>query len=239
MQRTHYNPVSYDSTGQKQCCSCRLFKPVADYARNRQNPDGLYRECKVCSNASRRRQAHAQGIIPRTPVRSSEQKRCSECRRWKPFAEFHSDCTNKDGRSHRCALCDCERARQQRRSKPGYSAKASRNAYQSSIQRRLRQLLKNRIWWALKGAAKSATTLRLLGCTLDEFKRHLESHFAPGMSWDNYGRYGWHIGHVRDCCSFDLTVASEQRQAFHFTNMVPQWAQDNWRKPRDKRKDFA
>jgi len=31
--------------------------------------------------------------------------------------------------------------------------------------------------------------------TVEELERHLEKLFQPGMSWQNYGLYGWHIDH--------------------------------------------
>jgi hypothetical protein len=50
------------------------------------------------------------------------------------------------------------------------------------------------------------------------------------MSWENYGRKGWHIDHIRPLSSFDLTDAEQRRIAFHHTNLQPLWASDNWGK---------
>ena len=36
----------------------------------------------------------------------------------------------------------------------------------------------------------------LVGYTLEDLKLHLESHFLSGMTWENYGRNGWHIDHL-------------------------------------------
>lgn len=92
---------------------------------------------------------------------------------------------------------------------------------------RLRLSLKNRIYFALKGVAKSKTTLKLLGCSLDFFKKYLESKFKEGMNWSNYGINGWHIDHIIPCAVFDLTKKEEQEKCFHYTNMQPLWAKDN------------
>jgi len=78
--------------------------------------------------------------------------------------------------------------------------------------------------------AKACKTTRLIGCTVEELRHHLEAQFADGMSWDNYGRDGWHIDHIRPCASFDLTDPEQQRQCFHYTNLQPLWAADNIRK---------
>jgi hypothetical protein len=91
---------------------------------------------------------------------------------------------------------------------------------------RIRQALSTRIWWALRRkTVKSAQTLELIGCGVEELKRHLETHFLPGMSWDNYGE--WHIDHIRPCASFDLTDPAQQRACFNFKNLQPLWAKDN------------
>ena len=93
---------------------------------------------------------------------------------------------------------------------------------------RLLHGLRNRIRNALKGGAKSAHTVELLGNTIEGAKAHLESHFQPGMTWDNYG--AWHVDHIKPCAAFDLTDPAQQRACFHFTNLQPLWAVDNLKK---------
>ena len=85
-----------------------------------------------------------------------------------------------------------------------------------------------RIYKALKGINKSARTIELLGCSIEQLKSHLESKFTKGMSWKNYGK--WHIDHIKPCASFDLNKASEQRKCFHYKNLQPLWAKDNIKK---------
>ena len=74
---------------------------------------------------------------------------------------------------------------------------------------------------------RQGRTRELLGCSADELRLHLQSQFKDGMTWENYGLYGWHIDHILPCNSFDLTLDSEQRKCFHYTNMQPLWAKEN------------
>jgi hypothetical protein len=76
---------------------------------------------------------------------------------------------------------------------------------------------------------KSASTLELLGCSLDQLRVHLESQFCHGMTWENHGPV-WHIDHIRPCASFDLLDPVQQRACFHYTNLQPLLALENWKK---------
>jgi hypothetical protein len=95
---------------------------------------------------------------------------------------------------------------------------------------KLRYYLSNRIRGCLKLKYKFTHFNNLLGCSVEQLKQHLEQQFKPGMSWENYGYYGWHIDHIRPCASFDLSKPDKQKQCFHYTNLQPLWAKDNMSK---------
>lgn len=96
----------------------------------------------------------------------------------------------------------------------------------------LRHLLACRIRSVLKRSRshKDNSTLALLGADIATVKRHIESLWLPGMSWNNWGPTGWHIDHIKPCASFDLTDPEQQKQCFHYTNLQPLWYVDNIRK---------
>ena len=103
-----------------------------------------------------------------------------------------------------------------------------RNKRRNNLQYRLACNLRNRLNKALKNLTKSESTKKLLGCTMEELKTHLQNQFSTGMSWDNYGQ--WHIDHIRPCSSFDLSDPEQVNQCFHYSNLQPLWAKDNWLK---------
>ena len=96
----------------------------------------------------------------------------------------------------------------------------------------IKNKLRTRINDALKynRVKKSLNTRDYIGCSIEFLKEYLEKQFTEGMSWDNYGLYGWHVDHIIPCASFDLTKIEEQRKCFHYTNLQPLWAKENLRK---------
>ena len=53
------------------------------------------------------------------------------------------------------------------------------------------------------------------------------------MSWDNYGRDGWHVDHIRPCASCDLNDEEQQLVCFNWRNLRPMWAAENISKSDD------
>ena len=102
------------------------------------------------------------------------------------------------------------------------------NRYNNDINFQLRVRLRNRLRTALKLNFKSGNTVELLGCSLEEFKQHLESKFEPGMTWQESGK--WHIDHIRPVTAFDLSDPAQQRDCCHYTNLQPMWVIDNIKK---------
>lgn len=106
-----------------------------------------------------------------------------------------------------------------------------KNRLKSDLGFKLLSRLRCRLNAALKMRAKKADrTVKLVGCTMDELRAHIEKQFEPGMSWDNWTKNGWHIDHKRPCCSFDLTQPEQQALCFHYSNLRPLWCDENWRK---------
>jgi hypothetical protein len=78
-------------------------------------------------------------------------------------------------------------------------------SYAIGVNLRARVGLALRTYPATQSASVTAWIRDLLGCTISELITYLQSKFLPGMSWENYGRKGWHIDHIRPLSSFDLT----------------------------------
>jgi len=107
------------------------------------------------------------------------------------------------------------------------SRTADYKRYHSNIQYRLQHILRSRFKSALKNNAKSGSAVKDLGCSILILKSYLESKFLPGMTWDNYGFYGWHIDHIIPISSVDLTNTEQLKMVCHYTNLQPLWAKEN------------
>jgi len=103
----------------------------------------------------------------------------------------------------------------------------NRYRYNNDIKYKITQTLRNRFYMSIKNNFKAGSVVRDLGCSIDELKSYLETKFQPGMTWDNYGLYGWHIDHIKPLSSFDLTDRKQMLEACHYTNLQPLWAKDN------------
>lgn len=174
-------------------------------------------------------------------------KPCSICKVTKAIDLFPRDRRNKDGYAYRCKACDSDvraawveknRAANTDRASNWYRENRDRHSYRANQyakrryatcpEIRIKMLLRGRVRDYLAGKNKAAKSVELLGCTLSEYRAHLEAQFHPGMSWDNHGE--WHIDHIRPLASFDMTDPKQQFAAFNFKNTQPLWARDNLQK---------
>jgi len=102
-----------------------------------------------------------------------------------------------------------------------YQIKYHKYKYQTDINYRLLTICRSRTLKALKGFDKSASTIKLLGCTSDELRQHIESLFKSGMTWENQGKGGWDIDHIKACFHFNLADPEQQRACFNWSNLQP------------------
>jgi hypothetical protein len=94
----------------------------------------------------------------------------------------------------------------------------------------VKSLLYRRMNHLLKYRRRGSHMVDYLGCSVDELLIWIESKFTEGMTWENRGRYGWHLDHIKPCKLFDFSKEEDIKDCFHYTNLQPLWANDNLRK---------
>jgi len=173
-------------------------------------------------------------------------KVCAKCKNKYPLDNFPKDKTHKCG--HRSYCFPCNRKiinevtfkRKEKRKQENilnqesikeynkqyfYKNKTTINIYKNyryknNIQHKLGLLFRSRITSALKNNIKKGKSLDLLGCSIIEFKQHLEQQFKPEMTWLNHGEI-WEIDHIKPCFSFNLINEEEQKECFNYKNTQP------------------
>jgi hypothetical protein len=171
-------------------------------------------------------------------------KICKKCNIEKILIEFYFDICADNYRSI-CKCCD-KKARLERRCRNLAKEKEYRKNYyyanrleeirkSSEYERKrvktdpnfkLRKILRQRIRKLIKN--KSGSAVRDLGCSIEEFRKHIESKFKEGMTWENHGK--WHLDHIKPLSLFNLLDREQFLQACHFTNLQPLWAEENLKK---------
>jgi hypothetical protein len=187
----------------KKCSRCEKRKLIKYFNKNIGASDGFASACKICINQWRRKdyQDFKQDFI--------ENKRKYREQNREKLREQNRILKTKHKKRYNKRRNEIRRKRKQ----TDIGFKILENT-----RRRLNEILRT---------YKTYKTLELLGCSVQELKSHLEKQFLDGMSWDNYGFYGWHIDHIKPCSSFDFSDPEQQKICFHYTNLQPLWAKDN------------
>lgn len=102
--------------------------------------------------------------------------------------------------------------------------------YNNDPKYRLTCVLRARLNVAIKSDQKIGSSIKDLGCSIEELKNYIASKFEPGMTWDNWSKTGWHLDHIIPLSKFDLTDPEQFAKACHYSNLQPLWAEDNLKK---------
>ena len=186
----------------KQCCTCYQVKDLTEFGKNSNS-------CKECLKISEMKSKNKIIFL------EGEGQECKQSLDFKTWDKF---CYCENANNKKSLYCtDCLSLNYKLR-------------LQTDINVKLSHYLRNRIRKVLKNNIKSTKTSKLLDCSIDFLKKYLESKFKFGMTWDNYGKNGWEIDHIRPCASFDLSKPEEQCKCFHYSNLQPLWVSENRQK---------
>lgn len=184
----------------KYCKFCNKEKKLSDFSKN-----GKYRhsKCKICVNAYYKK--YAENIENIKKIKNY-------------------------GKLYRANNVEKLKAKRKKYKKRKNELEKSRyhKKYKKDIIFTLRLCIRRRFSSAIRNNLKTGSAIKSLGCDIDFLKKHLESKFKPGMSWENYGQ--WHIDHIKPLSSFNLLDKKELLKACNYKNLQPLWAQENLKK---------
>jgi hypothetical protein len=187
----------------KICSKCKEEKEVCEFNNNKSTYDGKRPECKLCTNKQsilyNKKNKDKVDKIKQKYVDNNKEKVKKSKKKW----------FNKN---------------------PNYQNKWVVNKYNNDPLFRLINIMRarTRLFFKSKNFKKKNSTFKIIGCTPEFLKEHLEQQFEEGMSWDNQGLYGWHIDH-----KIPLSSSNTEEEIYklcHYTNLQPLWAEDNLKK---------
>lgn len=170
--------------------------------------------------------------------KNNEFKKCNKCKQEKLKIEFSKLSRNKDKLSTQCKSClykrlavwNNENKESRRESKNKWKRenkekmrKYERDRRSKDTDFKLKCNMRHRLTSSFK---KTKTSIRHLEYSSEELKKHLESKFTKGMSWENYGKDGWEIDHIIPIVLFNINgdpLCKEFKACWSLKNLQPLW----------------
>jgi hypothetical protein len=195
----------------KICRKCKLEKDVCEFYKHSRNPNIYRGQCKKCMNSDSvsHYSNNKEKIKEQNKIYVNKNSEKIKKRR-KIYVENNPNLF-KDW---------IEKNKEHRRN---YI-----NNYNSNPISKLKNSLRSRINGLMNKKYNNPRTTDLVGCDYEFLIIYIESKFINGMSWDNYGYYGWHLDHIIPLSS--AKTEEELCKLCHYTNLQPLWAEDNLKK---------
>mgnify|MGYP003639515579 CR=1 FL=1 len=234
--------------GTKQCCMCKEKFPATSehFHKHKRDKDyGLHNTCKPCTKIYQKQY--------RTDNKEKVSKWNKDYLARSVVKRDRSEYNKKYNRDNRKRINDLTRIR--RNSNPEMHKERRRlyekHRFDTDHTFRLTRNLRRRLSSAINGQNKSASTMELIGCSIDELISYLEGLFEDWMDWDCYGKWlvggprTWVVDHIKPCASFDMSKPEQQRECFNYKNLQPLCSRENIVKgdkldyPQKKGQDFT
>lgn len=106
-----------------------------------------------------------------------------------------------------------------------YKREWYRNKRRNDPRYRLISSQRSRLYYALRGKARGASFVELIGCSIEGVRKHLEASWLPMMTWQNHGKGPgkWQVDHIEPLSAFNLSDPAQLATACHFSNLQPLW----------------
>lgn len=185
--------------GNKICCKCKKCLSLNYFGLDINSKFGRRSTCKLC--------------------RKNEPSRKQYCRIW---ASENKELKSKIDREYRIKNKDKIKEYKKTEKYKLIKSKSDKKYYQKVIKvPEIKMAMRMRSMMSSYAKYKKIKTFDILGYSNIELVNHLEKKFTEGMSWDNYGRGGWHIDHIRPLASFDKEDSNWLSIAFSLDNLQP------------------
>lgn len=137
-------------------------------------------------------------------------KVCDDCEKNLPLSDFEKSTAGVYFVSNVCCKCSYLRRKSKIEDDPTL---------------KLSQSIRTLIHYSFKNYSKKSKTEEILKCNIKFFREYIESQFDEKMSWNNYGRNGWHLDH-----KVPISLAKSEKEVYllnDYRNFQPLWEYDN------------
>lgn len=215
--------MSESNTEVKTCPICGSTKPITEFSPHSKYKGKQYyaTRCKTCDNerAKLYYRNNSEKIKPKNRLYANE------------YYQNNREKCKENARKYLLSLTPQEKEQLQKYKKAWRQANAEklkqqRTEYRKSPAGRLVRNVRNRMSKKIGKIRKLVSISKSVGKTPSQLQVHIESLWLPGMSWENYGKE-WHVDHIKPLAAFNLSDATQQAAANHYSNLQPLWAVDN------------
>jgi len=187
----------------KKCSKCKVEKELVDFGKDKSSKDGLYTTCKECCKEYRLKTKEQRKKYNKE-YRLENKERINQYE--KEYRNTNKEKLNENNKKY---------IRERKKIDPLF--KLSGN---------IRNLISNS--FKTINGRKDTKTTEILGCSLEDFKIHLEKQFEDWMDWSNYGNpvdnifelnKTWDLDHI-----IPLSTAETKEDIIrlnHYTNLQP------------------
>ena len=215
----------------RECVVCKQYKPWAEY--NKGICHGHDARCKECLQAYRRSPGYRERNMMRGRVRFDDPiEREKQNERMRAYYD-RPDVIAKM-KTEEFLKAAAERAREWNKNRdwtPEQIAhrrelgRKNMRKFLSNPRNRLSNRMAAGVKRLLRGQKNGRPWETLVGYTIDDLRSHLEKLFEPGMTWENYGKNGWHVDHIRPMTAFVFVSYEdpEFRLCWSLDNLMPRW----------------
>lgn len=233
----------------KTCSKCKTAKALTEFGKQAQSLDGYAYWCKSC------RKAH--GL--KYSLNLSEEQKEHKRKYAKEYRKNNPDLIREGNRNYRDKYREKVRkyAREyylrNKEQLDGYSRKWKKKNREKALEYqrksntrrknqpeiRLEQFMRNGIRLSLE-TGTNGMWRNFVNYSIKELKVHLEKQFEPEMSWENYGRNGWHIDHTIPITAFNIRSLRDIdfQRCWALDNLRPMWESANISKGNKLKKPF-
>jgi hypothetical protein len=202
----------------KTCTACKKEKGLQFFGKKASNIDGIRNQCKDCEKEYRDSVKHRKALYDKI-YNESNKKAILE--KSKDYYENNKEQILQKQREY---YSNNKTTVIQRNKK--YNKTKLKTDSLFRFKHNTRVLIKDSFKRGTNQFRKDARTETILGCTIEEFRFHIENQFKEGMTFENYGL--WHLDHIKPISLG--TTKEEIKLLNHYTNFQPLWAEENLKK---------